>query len=125
MESLRIIKSFLKLLDEEKSKEESLVFPLEAREALTELNKELNNLSDDQPFLITKAITTWCQDHPGVREALKRCRVDIGESDEEIEEADPRYQAAMLENITLLRKTLQEKPPQNNPDTNNPNEQQP
>lgn len=111
MEAIRIIKGFAKLLAEKRSE-----FTPEARENLTQLDRTLAALPNDEAFPVAEAILDWCENYPQIKEALKKLRVDIGE-EEEFEEGDRRLQAMITENITLLRQTIQAANPPSPPDS--------
>ncbi|GAB4198372.1 MAG: hypothetical protein Fur006_48020 [Coleofasciculaceae cyanobacterium] len=104
MEAIRIIKNFVELLAHQRS-----VLPPEALANLPQLAQDLAGLPDNDPYPTADVVVSWCEQYAPVkatlRELLQRPKYEVG--DEDIPPTDPKYEATIRTNITLLKETIQ------------------
>ena len=120
METIKIIKSFINLIESESNKKKGDGYlSVRAWETLPDLAKEIMTLSDEQVYQICSRILKWCQRYPQVKIALERTKssLELLDEDEALIIRNPNlmnwegkcpqeYQELAQKNIRLLRNRL-------------------
>ena len=120
METIKIIKSFINLIESESNKKEGDGYlSIRAWETLPDLAKEIMTLSDEQIYQICSRIIKWCQRYPQVKIALERTKSSLELLDEDEAlitrkqnlmnwegKCPQEYQELAEKNIRLLRNKL-------------------
>lgn len=96
MDDITIIQTFIKLLTERRS-----IFPPEAFQDLPQLDKTLDQCTNEQLEPVAEAILAWCEQYEAVGEAMLTYKLRKDLTD--IEPTEPENERMIKDNIFILK----------------------